>query len=412
MPLSIKARFGLGLLGSYASYSAVIQALTYYEIEKRDREFEITNTEDCCNKYSTLHLLGRFENPFPEYRALTLFEFGLSRLLELFEGSTRGGAPTDPKEIRRLLPIFQPDLDLLWNNSKRSTQLPLLSERLVYTWLGQSCAYLQISGISFLTDPIFEDYIVNKYIGPKRITPSPVQLKDLPVPDYTLVSHNHPDHFEEESIEKLGNSTTWVVPLGLRNFLGRKGIHNVIEMKWWQRVSLPKGTDNHSYEIVCLPAMHWSGRFLYDSNTSLWCSFMILRDGRSLFYHAGDTGFTAGLFQQIQEKYGPTLLAMLPIGQYCPQWHQKSRHINPKEALDIMDQLKAKYAVGVHWGTFILSSENFLEPKTLFEEESLKNGKRAFVPDFGKTMVICLTDNDGKGLNVSKIRDGQSFYVK
>ena len=160
-------------------------------------------------------------------------------------------------------------------------------------------------------------------------------------------------------------------------------------MDWWDNISLNKYlkggeklTDD--YEIVCLPTMHWSGRYVLDCNRSLWCSYMIHRNGQSILFHAGDTGYLRDLFETIGRLYGPVLLSMIPIGQYCPSWHQKPRHTSPSESLQVAEHLRLTHAMGVHWGTFKISSEPILEPKILFEKLALENNKKGYkVPELG-----------------------------
>ncbi|KAH3671391.1 hypothetical protein WICMUC_004688 [Wickerhamomyces mucosus] len=432
--LSIKAKIGLGILFSYTSYAAYVSYSANVEINRRaqllktkkDEDLTIKDVELISDKYASLTVAGRFENPFEEYRVQTLFEFFLSRILELFEGKSKGDLPSKPK-LRELLPIYKPDFELLINSSLNqrknilenfiSVGLPSFNDRLTLTWLGQSCSFVQISGVNFLTDPIFSDYLINPVLGPKRITPSPCQYNELPKPNFILVSHNHPDHLDMETVDEIRNSATWVVPSGLRHVLAKRGVINTIELDWWDKVQLDVPEDkNNIYEVACTPAMHWSGRYLLDSNTSLWCSFLILRNGEPIFFHAGDTGYVHDLFKMVSQKFGEgTKLAMLPCGQYCPQWHQKPRHISPEECVKIYDDLKAQKMVGVHWGTFVLSSEHFLEPKLKIEElaRNLKKINDIFIPQFGKTYVFDLKhgNNDIMSERID-IRGNKSVLVK
>jgi L-ascorbate metabolism protein UlaG (beta-lactamase superfamily) len=424
--LGLKSKIGLGLLLSYSSYALFVSFKANVEITRRAKieklrlENKLVDSSEVCDhvheKYGSLTVAGRFENPFEEYRVQTLFEFFLSRLLELFEGESRGGLPSREK-LRELLPVHTPDFELLEKSTFKGGDLngvPGLKDRLTFTWLGQSCSFVQISGVNILTDPLFANYLVNRYLGPKRITPSPCELKDLPKPDFILVSHNHPDHLDLDAADKILNQSTWIVPMGIRKILAQRGIHNTIELDWWEKVRLPVSEDPENvYEVACTPAMHWSGRNLWDSNTSLWCSFLILKNGKPIFYHAGDTGYVSDLFTKISKKYGEgTRLAMLPMGQYCPQWHQKPRHINPGECLKIMTDLGAQKMVGVHWGTFVLSSEHFLEPKIQLETmaQELNKVNDIMVPKFGQTMVMSLKQEIAS--SVKSIRDGKSLLVK
>ncbi|KAH3664064.1 hypothetical protein OGAPHI_004778 [Ogataea philodendri] len=403
MVLALRWKFGLGVLAAYSGYTTYIYVRTQQEIRRRQQvqdahpQSEDDGECDGC-QYDTLTVNGRFENPFPEYRPQTIFEFFAMRVLDLFEFGKRGGLPSSYEELRASLPIHTPDIETLratGQNEEFSSDadFPAVRDRLTFTWFGQSCSLVQIGSVSFLTDPLFENHLISRLVGPQRIAPSAIKLQDLmeqvKIPEYVLVSHDHPDHLEEESVKRIGNKSKWIVPVGVRRFLAKRGVSNVIEMKWWDRVTLETDSPD-KYEVVCLPAMHWSGRQLIDTNKTLWCSFMILRNGKSIFFHCGDTGYSSDLFRLIGQKYGPVKFGALPIGQYCPQWHQRPRHISPLEAVRITNDMGIEKMVGVHWGTFILSSEKYMEPKEQLEELARMNGRQnsILVSEHGRTLVF------------------------
>lgn len=388
---------------------------------------EFTDHSEDIDKFRSATVSGMFVNPFEEYRPQTAFEFLLVRIMELVESfygnkiEMHDKYPTpegDFKEVDDMLKTFRPNYELLRKNSQilqtcvatndfaglyKKENKVRVTDQLLCTWLGQSCSLVQVSGINFLTDPIFGDHLFTKNIGPKRLVKSPMSLDDVNYAtngklDFVVVSHNHPDHLELDAAKKIGNSATWIVPLGLKLTLARKGIYNVIEMDWWDKVPLNKYISEQlpdNYEMVCVPAMHWSGRHVVDLNTSLWGSFILRKNGESILYHAGDTGYVAELFEAIGKKYGPVMLSMLPIGQYCPSWHQKPRHISPEECTKIAGLMSSRYVLGVHFGTFKLSSEPILEPKNKLLDlaKHLGKSKEYKVPEFGLTYLFHLHDN-------------------
>lgn len=106
-----------------------------------------------------------------------------------------------------------------------------------------------------------------------------------------------------------------------------------------------------------VPATHWSSRGIRDRRMALWCGFMVRAGGR-LIYFAGDTGYgTGNIFRTMRERFGPTDLALIPIGAYDPRWFMAAQHTDPEEAIQIMRDLEARAAVGIHWGTFKLTDE-------------------------------------------------------
>lgn len=392
----------------------------------KQRNLEVHSTESDVQKFKSATVLGMFVNPFEEYRPQTAFEFLSVRVIELFESFYANNVeihdkyPTpegDFASVEHLLKTFRPNYALMRQNSQIMAKCiaqndfrPLYSassvgNQMLFTWLGQSCSLVQVSGINILTDPIFANHLIGENLGPKRLVESPMTVKDVRYAtadklDFVLVSHNHPDHLDLHAAKEIGNSATWIVPLGVKLTLARNGIYNVVEMDWWDKIPLNRYITKSdialpdTYDIVCVPAMHWSGRHVVDSNTSLWGSFILQKNGRSILYHAGDTGYVKELFDIIGHKFGPVTLSLLPIGQYCPSWHQRPRHISPEESLKIASAISSQYVLGVHFGTFKLSSEPILEPKNKLLDLAKRQGKLHFykVPEFGLTYRYHLED--------------------
>lgn len=384
---------GLFTAGTYGAFSAYAQIRTKMWIARREVESARPDGNDPMVQYAAMQLHGRFVNPFPEYRHQTVFEFVFCRLLELFATEPRGGVPKEAAILKAMLPTTQPDFEVLKGKTTTWT-MPWPRNRLTLTWIGQSCAFVQLPGrtpVNILTDPMFSNSVISERVGPQRLVPSACSVEDFPTPDVVLVSHDHQDHLDYAAARKLGDSTMWIVPEGVGKRLKELGITNFAEMTWWQKVPLPNVDPSLGYEIACTPAMHWSGRRLWDANQTLWCSFLILRHGKPLFFHGGDTGYATGLFSGISKVYGTGCrVAMLPCGAYTPQWHLRSQHMNPDDAVRAMRDLGAKKLVGVHWGTFVMSEEPFFEPPRLLAETA-HNFDRAddvVAPVFGKTLVF------------------------
>lgn len=441
-----KAKIGTGLLCLYTSSELYLHLKTKSLIASRKHEFEkasmTENPQDVdTSKFKSATVAGMFINPFDEYRPQTGFEFVLVRLLELVESfygnkiELHGHIPKDDTHtVEDYLTVHKPDLEILRKNStilqqcvkdqdfkslyssvnsrwlvlsfgSRTSNFPPINQQVLFTWLGQSCSLIQMSGINILTDPILSDHLITPHVGPKRLNKSPMDFAQIKYAtnnklDFIMVTHDHPDHLENDLIKKFGNTSTWIVPLGLKKTLARKGVYNVVEMDWWDTINLNQYLDVNTnfkdqYEVVCVPSMHWSGRYVVDANLSLWGSYIIRRNGKSIVYHAGDTGYLKGLFDIIGKKYGPISLSLLPIGQYCPSWHQSPRHISPQESLQICHQTNTNYMMGIHWGTFKLSSEPILEPKNLLTKlaTDLQNFDHWKVPEFGLTYLYDIEKN-------------------
>ncbi|KAK9446856.1 beta-lactamase superfamily domain-containing protein [Limtongia smithiae] len=539
--MGVKANVTLVFVTAYSIYYGYINYARMYAVStraaraKRAREGELDvediNSASPTEQYAVLLVGGRFVNPFPEYREQGIFEFIFWKLFEVIRWSPRGGVPRDRALLKTMIPVYKPDMEILFdttstsgsgagsdadggvlegtlasagtsglsssvtsaiyyssdtgssatfaldspaltdswtavNSSRHATgtsplgrdlvsdagsdstasdsagsvpyppssegpasigggsrfgdipaqELPLVmpakDERLTVTWIGQSCMLVQCRGTNFLTDPVFGEHLVHAHFGPSRLGELPCKLEELPPIDFVLVSHNHPDHFEDAAVRQIGNSATWIVPAGVRSFLARRGIFRVMEMTWWDRA--PLQTKGDGWEIACTPSMHWSGRGLFDTNVSLWCSFMILHHSRPVVFHAGDTGYSTEMFTAIAQVYGPGCeLALVPCGAYEPRFHLRPIHTNPEEALKIMHDLGARRLVGVHHGTFTMSDEYFLEPKRRLENEAARCGLSDAVwgAEFGRTVVVPYRVRDegsveegGEGAGVGPIR--------
>lgn len=126
---------------------------------------------------------------------------------------------------------------------------------------------------------------------------------------------------------EIGDSAQWLCPLGLGSFLRSLGITRIIELDWWQsttlHITLPHSPSSPPVrlEVSATPAQHWAARSPLDTNQALWASWVV-KGSQDSFFHAGDTGYTDGMFRAIGKAFGPFSLAALPIGAYCPRWRE------------------------------------------------------------------------------------------
>ena len=232
------------------------------------------------------------------------------------------------------------------------------------TWIGHATLLVQMDHATFLTDPIWSERASPvSFAGPVRAQEPGVALDDLPEIDFVLVSHDHYDHLDVETLARLAKrnpQTLFVVPLENAATLRDAGVSNVVELDWGGSVEIA------GLRVVCLPAQHWSGRSLWDRRVTLWASYAVLGPEHR-FYFAGDTGYFDG-FAEIGEKYGPFDLAAMPIGAYLPAEMMHLWHMNPEEALQASRDVRAEKIVPVHYGTFDLSDESPDEPPRRLRE--------------------------------------------
>jgi N-acyl-phosphatidylethanolamine-hydrolysing phospholipase D len=236
-------------------------------------------------------------------------------------------------------------------------------------WIGQSSILLNHNGVTILTDPHFSGRASPVgFAGPKRVTPAPFEISDLPVVDVVLISHNHYDHLDRTSIADLiayQPSIKFFVPLGLAKTLRKWGANDVTELDWWQTAML------NEIEIQPTPVQHWSKRSFFDRNKSLWAGWMVKWSDFS-FYFAGDSGYSDD-FKETAKRLGSPTIAAIPIGAYEPRDFMKAAHMNPEEAVQTFVDLGAKYAFAIHWGTFKLTTEPMDEPKVRLRHSLTEN---------------------------------------
>jgi L-ascorbate metabolism protein UlaG (beta-lactamase superfamily) len=231
--------------------------------------------------------------------------------------------------------------------------------RLAVNWLGHSTALLEIDGYRVLTDPVWSDRCSpSDVVGPERLHPPPVELEALPAVDAVVISHDHYDHLDIDTVVALARTqrAQFFVPLGVGAHLRSWGIpeHRIVELDWHESGQVDELT------LICLPARHFSGRFL-DRNTTLWASWGIIGPSHRAYF-GGDTGYTKS-FAQIGTDHGPFDLTLLPIGAYNTGW--PDIHMNPEEAVQAHLDVTVSGSgllVPIHWGTFRLAPHPWAEP--------------------------------------------------
>ena len=226
-------------------------------------------------------------------------------------------------------------------------------------WIGHSTFLIKKNGLTTLTDPVFSERASPfKRLGPKRLIPPSLMINDLPTIDVVTISHNHYDHLDIRSLKKISEKfpeVIFLIPEGDLDIFKKRKISNVNEFNWWQEISI------EGFIFTFTPVKHWSARGLFDRNESLWGGWHIMTSDYSL-YHAGDTGYSQD-FIETKKKLGSPKYALLPIGAYDPEWFMSESHVNPEDAIKIMQDLDAEYSFGMHWGTFTLTAEDTLEPR-------------------------------------------------
>lgn len=255
-------------------------------------------------------------------------------------------------------------------------------DKIYVTWLGHSSLLVQMHGMNILIDPVFSDRASPvSFVGPERFSDVPLQTDELPELDIILLSHDHYDHLDMETLKELDSKTDcFVVPLGVENHLERWGVDSskIRNMAWWEE------TDINGLTIACAPARHYSGRYVLDSGNTLFASW-ILKDEYHQIFESGDTGFGAH-FQEIHNRYGDFDFVMMDCAQYDINWH--TSHMFPEESVNACEILGADLAMPIHWGAYVLSTHGWDDPPERFVKAAAELDIPTVTPKLGETMDI------------------------
>ncbi len=255
------------------------------------------------------------------------------------------------------------------------------SEDIKVIWFGHSTFLLNLSGKIILVDPVFSSSASPFSFMIKRFQNPVLELSELPAIDYIVISHDHYDHLDMESIRFFKNkSTAFIVPLGVSSHLIGWGVDpkRITELDWWQNYNA------NGVEFIATPAQHFSGRNGIHENTTLWASWVI-RTKKHNIYFSGDSGYDSH-FKDIGEKLGPFDLAFIENGQYNERWH--AVHMLPDESVKAYFDLKAKRYFPVHWGMFELAFHSWYEPILKISEAAQRDGINLISPKLGEAVTV------------------------
>ncbi|MEZ5596795.1 MAG: MBL fold metallo-hydrolase [Pseudomonadales bacterium] len=236
------------------------------------------------------------------------------------------------------------------------------------TWLGHAAFIVRLGGRVVITDPFLGEVAGPHGIGPRRFVPPALRAHELPRADVIVISHNHYDHLDLHALAAYPwrAETQVLVPLGVSPLLKRAGFARVRELDWWEH------WEDDDLVIRALPAVHFSGRGPFDRNRTLWASFSIAAGAEKVWF-SGDTAL-GDVFAQVGEREGPFDLALVAIGAYEPAAIMQAVHANPEEGIRIAQLVRARRAVGMHWGSIMLTPENPFEAPVRFIAEAVRSG--------------------------------------
>ena len=283
-----------------------------------------------------------------------------------------------------------------WTDSQSGNPSPLrvAGPDLRVTFINHATVLIQMEGINILTDPIWSERASPvSWVGPKRRNPPGLQFEHLPPIDFVLISHNHYDHLDIQTLKRLCSEhrPRFIVGLGNRALFEKHGIDGVTELDWWQAMEIRQGL-----RIACVPARHFSGRGFSDVDATLWCGYVVEGSSGNVYF-AGDTALGSH-FQEIRNRFSPLRLALLPIGAYLPAWFMKPIHLSPEDAVEAHHILDADVSMAIHFGTFPLGDDGEFEPVMKLREALSSKGQ-------GRSPFWVLERGEGRDVPPIRIRD-------
>lgn len=280
---------------------------------------------------------------------------------------------------------------LFGSNQKPSSNLPEVkpnladflqkSSRIKFIWFGHSSFMLNFDGKILLFDPVFSKSASPFSFITKRFQKPVLSLEELPNIDYIILSHDHYDHLDTQTIKFFAKTNTkFLVPLGVETHLQQWGINvdRITQLDWWQAIKY----DN--LEFILTPAQHFSGRMIIDYKHTLWGSWVIRNTNHSIYF-SGDTGY-AKHFKDIGDKYGPFDLAFIENGQYDKAW--RDVHMLPEDVIQAAIDLKTKIFTPVHWGMFCLAPHKWFAPIEQIYSLAQARNVDIYTPKLGEIIIL------------------------
>lgn len=305
------------------------------------------------------------------------------------DGEFVNGIPAEEPQIFKALKEWVkgadhtvPDGQVPVVRRKKADFASLPDSGLRITWLGHSTTLVEIDGTRLLLDPVWAERVSPlSWAGPKRFHEPPLLLAELPDVDAVLISHDHYDHLDKDTVVHLADrGHRFVVPLGVGSRLQSWDIpaDRIEELDWWDDIRV------NGITVTATPARHFSGRspVMTDRNETLWAGFAMTGDQHRVYY-TGDTGMFPG-FTEIGERLGPFDVTLVETGAYNKLW--ADLHLGPEQAVQAVKNSRGGLLVPVHWGTFELAMHSWVEPAERLMVAAAQQNVALAIPKPGESL--------------------------
>lgn len=246
------------------------------------------------------------------------------------------------------------------------------------SFVGHASFIIKLDGATIFLDPLLSD---RAGLALKEVK-IPFNFDKVPQNPVVLISHNHYDHLDTQTINALiKKKAVFIAGLNMGGYFQDLGAKKIYELDWFQSVTIDKVT------YTFLPAQHWSLRAGQGVDSTLWGGFLI--EGSKTIYFSGDSGYFRGF-----EEFGRCYLidyALIGVGAYEPRWFMHYQHLNVNEFFLAAKELNAKVAIPMHLGVIRLGDEHTLYPlhditSRVKDDEALS--KRVKVMRVGEYFII------------------------
>lgn len=262
-------------------------------------------------------------------------------------------------------------------------------DRNYFVWFGHSSSLIQADGKRILIDPVFESASpVSFFNKPFRGTDI-YKPQDMPGIDYLIITHDHWDHLDYDTVIKLKDRIGKVIcPLGVGEHLEYWGFDkaNIIELDWDEQA-----TPDDNFTIYCLTARHFSGRS-FSPNSTLWASFMLQTPSLKI-YIGGDGGYDTH-FAEIGKQFPDIDIAIMENGQYNNDW--KYIHLMPEYLVKAIKDLNPRKVFTVHNSKYALARHAWTEPLDNIASAAEKDSINLYMPVIGEVVDL---NNEKKEIN-------------